>query len=290
MAMDSVQVLMATAQGLGLELTAEAYQALATLPDSHAADMITRVSTKVARGSLNNPSNYICAAIKRGYTTNDTYSQLKAAGLAPAIGGGGSYNAPPPTNGLTEVSSEEGNAAFQLAMQQALISGVLLSQDAANALMSLPSQHAAAILEFVAVNKAELPDPSQHILATVAQTKAQISVAVTPVVPQVVPPANPHVPSLIPPDITPLELLMTQLNQENLWGDQQLDVGTLLALRCLPQNEAVEMVQQFSGKGRGKGGGIANINNYMQAAVAKIQKEQQGQQLSITNGASFSPY
>jgi len=294
------QIIVQAAQGLGLELTAEAYTAMASLPEAHIAELLQSVATKVAKGSLNNPSNYICAAIKRGYQSNDTWNQLKAtgmgdynqatgvtdyyqaSGMAPTAYPGPAAIGVPHMSEISwgEESTEEGNLALQLAMQNATVGGVLLTQEAANSLMSVPSQMAASILDYVAQKHHELRDPSNYIIATVAKkvqdkgkgkgggsTSAAYSSGGGGGGGK-----GKSRAAMIPNDISAVELKCVEVNAEGLWGEQQLDLNTLMSLRCLSQDVALNMLEQFVGKGRGKGGGIANINNYLQAGIAQIQK------------------
>jgi len=278
-----LSLIMQAAQGLGLELTAEAYASMSTLPESHIAELLQSVATKVAKGSLNNPSNYICAAIKRGYQSNDAWNAAKDAGLAPPP------NLGPTTMGVQrmsevtwgEESSEEGNMALQLAMQTATVAGVLLTQEAANALMAVPSQMAASILDYVAQKAGELRDPSNYIIATVAKKvgdkgkgkgsswgdsgKGEFGDSKGKGKGKGRRP-------MIPPDITTVELKCTEVNSLGLWGDQIIDLNTLMALRTLPSEISLTMLDQFVAKGRGKIGAIANINNYLQAGIAAIQR------------------
>jgi len=272
-------IVLATAQGLGLDLNAEAYASLGTLPESDAVELLTRVATKVSSGSLNNPSKYIGAAVARGYTSNETYSQLKVAGLAPSAG------APPEVSG---VSTEEGNLALQVAMQNAATAGVFITQEAANALMSVPSQTAASVLDYVARKHGELRDPSTYIIASIAkkgQGKGTGGASHSNGFE-----ASYEIPSSVvellqshPHDITPLERKCIELNASGLWQGQQIDISTLFALRCLPPNQAIDILDVFASKGRGKGGTISNINNYLQAGVAKVQR---GDLIGLTGGSA----
>eukprot|EP00439_Symbiodinium_sp_Y106_P078345 s462_g17.t1 len=75
----------------------------------------------------------------------------------------------------------------------------------------------------------------------------------------------------VPPDVTVMERAVLDLNQRDLWNGQNLDANSLLALRCLPEEQAMDLLGSLYSKGTGKGGvSIANPNNYLQAAIAKI--------------------
>lgn len=291
-----ISLIMQAAQGLGLELTAEAYASMSTMPESHIAELLQSVASKVAKGTLNNPSNYICAAIKRGYQSNDQWSIAKESGVAPPP------NLGPTTMGVQrmsevawgEESSEEGNLALQLAMQTATVAGVLLTQEAANALMAVPSQMAASILDYVAQKNSELRDPSNYIIATVAKKVSDKGKGKD---------FGKGAPSdfgggdkgkgkgkgrrpMIPPDISPIELKCVEVNGLGHWGDQAIDLATLMAFRTLPLEISITMLDQFIAKGRGKGGSISNINNYLQAGIAQVQK---GDLSGLTGGLPVAP-
>ncbi|CAE7524764.1 unnamed protein product [Symbiodinium sp. CCMP2456] len=75
----------------------------------------------------------------------------------------------------------------------------------------------------------------------------------------------------VPPDVTLMERAVLDLNQRDLWNGQNLDANSLLALRCLSEEQAMDLLGSLYSKGTGKGGvSISNPNNYLQAAIAKI--------------------
>ncbi|CAE8611681.1 unnamed protein product [Polarella glacialis] len=80
---------------------------------------------------------------------------------------------------------------------------------------------------------------------------------------------------MVPPDVSQVESAVLELNEANYWPDQPLSVATLLTLRCIPQEQAMEMLVNLQGKGMGKGGGkgISSPNNYLQAAIVKMVRE-----------------
>lgn len=310
-----ISVIQSIAQGMGLapmldSFTEETYLALCTLPEAHVSELLQSVAFKVAKGTLTNPSNYICAAVSRGYTPNDSFKGAKGyssgkgyspAGKGPSYDSSGWYSSTPAG---AQSDPDAGNLALQAAMQSATSAGVQLTQEAANSLMTVPSTTAADILEYVAVKYHELRDPSNYIIATIFKKgqqkgdkgydsygdkgggKGKFK--------------GPRPLKSIPQDLTPLERAVVDLNQEALWGAQEIDFNTVLALRCLPQHEAMAILTSFGGKGRsGKGGDIFNINNYLQAAVAKTQRGSDdwgtsvariGAQWGVSNTAGYEAF
>jgi len=62
-----------------------------------------------------------------------------------------------------------------------------------------------------------------------------------------------------------------ELNSQDLWSGQSLSVETLLALRNVRQDQALQLLSSLESKGRGKGSvSVQNPNNYVQAAVVKM--------------------
>ncbi|CAE8641155.1 unnamed protein product, partial [Polarella glacialis] len=80
---------------------------------------------------------------------------------------------------------------------------------------------------------------------------------------------------MVPPDVSTVESAVLELNEMGLFP-QPLSVNTLLTLRCIPQDAAMEMLNNLHSKGKGKGG-ISNVNNYLQAAVVKAVREGGGE-------------
>lgn len=63
-----------------------------------------------------------------------------------------------------------------------------------------------------------------------------------------------------------------ELNSQDLWSGQSLSVETLLSLRNVRQDQALQLLSSLESKGRGKGSvSVQNPNNYVQAAVVKIE-------------------
>jgi len=61
-----------------------------------------------------------------------------------------------------------------------------------------------------------------------------------------------------------------ELNAQDLWSGQSISVETLLSLRNLRQDQALQLLGSLDFKGRVNS--IQNPNNYVQAAVVKIEK------------------
>jgi len=295
---------------LGLALSGEATQALETLPQEHAWELLDVVKSKAEGGHIKNPSNYICATIARGYVPQAdggamTASIARAGGAVPPTHPGGLPNgtglvrrrgADETSDDLQAYLASTGfdDAANQLLASKGMIkaqqAGLSLNDDAVKALLHLPPEHAAELLENVAEKCSMLRDPSNYIVATVARgfvpkagpltMAAQAAVgpgsggAVPVVVPALRPaPLQTGPTSLVPPDLTPVESRVVEMNAMDLWSGQPINVETLLALRCVPQDQALQLLSSLEAKGRGKGSvTIQNPNNYVQAAVVKIKK------------------
>jgi len=86
--------------------------------------------------------------------------------------------------------------------------------------------------------------------------------------------AGPRGPNdLVPPDLSQVEAKVLELNAQDLWSGQQINVETLVAMRCVRQDQALQLLGSLEAKGRGKGGiSVRDPNNYVQAAVVKIGK------------------
>jgi len=61
-----------------------------------------------------------------------------------------------------------------------------------------------------------------------------------------------------------------ELNAQDLWSGQSISVETLLSLRNVRQDQALQLLGSLEAKGRVNS--IQNPNNYVQAAVVKIEK------------------
>jgi len=199
-------------------------------------------------------------------------------------------------NGYDAAAARLASSKGMLKAQQAQLQ---LNDDAVRALLQLEPAYASELLETVADKHATLRDPSNYIVATIARGFVP-KAGGPPVVPtgatgHVVPPkatahsswvppayangsvaktAVVHGPtSLVPLNVSPLEAKVMELNAQDLWYGQVMSVETLLALRCIHQDQALQLLGSLEAKGRGKGGvAIQNPNNYVQAAVVKIRK------------------
>mmetsp|Transcript_58792 Transcript_58792/g.140141 ORF Transcript_58792/g.140141 Transcript_58792/m.140141 type:complete len:362 (+) Transcript_58792:73-1158(+) len=289
----------------GLELNDEAHHALASMQPDHVEELLQSVTRKVQIGTVTNASNYICAAIKRGYTSNESYQAAKGDGKGGSFGsfagrGKGPVGGKPSSDG--EVHA---------ALQRVAAAGVMLSEEATAALNQVLPEHAVEILDHVILKAGELRDPSNYVAATIARGyqprndfkgglgegkfggKGKYDdYGAQKLQPQHWPPessswgkssygdaswatssTNARPAAVLPSDITALEQMVVDLNLEGLWGEQQFDVNTLLMLRCVPEGQAKELLGSFAGKARamkGKGKGISNINNFVQSAIVKI--------------------
>jgi len=308
---------------LGMDLSNEAMAALEQLPFSHSSELLEATKQKFESGHLKDPSNYICATVSRGYVPRTGGKGAIGAGGAPGGKGGGG-------KGGFKNESYEAAAASLIntpGMQKAEEAGVSLSDDAVQALLTIPASHASEILEAVAEKHAELRDPSNYVIATInrgyvprtdggakAGGKGGGNLYDTiygkggkpgdfhggkgpnnygaPIggsgnygyghgnstwggAPSNGPPPrrNNH---LLPSDLSRVESAVLELNDQDLWSGQEINCATLLSLRCIGEEDAMELLQNLQGKGLSKGGtgkGISNLNNYIQAAVAKIAKE-----------------
>eukprot|EP00933_Yihiella_yeosuensis_P040356 TRINITY_DN34645_c0_g1_i1.p1 TRINITY_DN34645_c0_g1~~TRINITY_DN34645_c0_g1_i1.p1 ORF type:complete len:392 (-),score=120.00 TRINITY_DN34645_c0_g1_i1:139-1314(-) len=269
---------------LGLDLNQEALQALSTLPQDHALELLDATATKAASGTMKSVSNYVCATIARGYVSRADGSS-KGAGKGP-IGPSGR-----PLSG----AEYEAAAAALIAtpgMQKAEQVGLQLTDEAVQSLLRLPAAHASELLEVVATKSttAGLKDPSNYVIATIARGY-QPRGAGGPAMGGFGggfgggdmfggQPAGGkgsgvgRQSGLIPPDCTQVESAVLELNEADYFGGQPLSVSTMLTLRCIPQNQAMEMLNSLAAKGMGKGAkGIRDVNSYLQAAVAKIVRE-----------------
>mmetsp|Transcript_48521 Transcript_48521/g.90927 ORF Transcript_48521/g.90927 Transcript_48521/m.90927 type:complete len:381 (+) Transcript_48521:55-1197(+) len=295
---------------LGLELDGSAKEALSSLPGDDAVELLRTLSQKVATGRVRDASNYVCATIARGYVS-------QANGGAQAFVQ--SQYAAQGEPGKPMVQDSE-VAAVRLqstvGMIKAQQAGVDLNDDAIKALLKLPTHHASQLLEQVAEKKGVIRDLSNYVCATVARgfhPKESVGVAPSMMLRSHAPKyqssplaglqqmsaskgggvfgkgkGKEAVPNttveLIPPDISMMERAVLDLNQRDLWHGQNLDANSLLALRCLPQEQAMDLLGALYSKGSGKGSvSIANPNNYLQAAIAKIIRDG-----GVTTGRNFT--
>jgi len=315
----------ACAAELGILLDASSAAALATLPEVHAIELLGSVADKVASGHIKNPSNYVVATISRGYVPKAAGGAQAYAYQVHTTGKGGS-----PQNADDMAAAHLAASHGMVVLQQA---NIQLRDEAMQALLTLPTEHASQLLEQVA-SKTGIRDPSNYVCATVAKGYLPQETALFGQPP---PPSTPHPylnpgwgteassfkgekgrgteassfkgekgrgteagsfkgekglrpetrsdggksqqastgPALVPPDATQLEMAVLDLNAQDLWQSQRVDANSLLALRCVSEEQALGLLGSLYAKGAGKGKGsvnIGNLNNYIQAAVKKIMK------------------
>lgn len=250
----------------GIGLSDDAAAALAQLAVEHAEELLAFVLSK--HGELRDPSNYIASTVARGF---------KSRREGPVPGG---HFAGPSARGAATATHDVERAKQR--MQEA---GVELDQMAWAAIESLPAEHALEIMDYVAENHRFLRNPSSYVSSTVSRgfvsRKGGIGAPSSSLLggkgpPAFYPAATAHAaplstnPALIPPDVTPLERRVLQVNAQVLSPSQQVDFQTYLALRCVPQWQAEELLQTV----QAKCSVIASPCNYIQAAVTKIQRGQ----------------
>lgn len=306
---------------LGLDLSNEAMASLERLPLNHATELLEATQQKFQSGHLKDPSNYIIATVSRGYVPRS--GSKGAIGASGGKGGGG--------KGKHENYEAAAAALINTSgMQKAEQAGLSLSDDAVQALLTIPASHASEILEAVAEKHTDLRDPSNYVITTI--TRGYVprsdgggksgggkggpgtlydaiygskggkgrgyddfqggkggghSSVYGPIGGSGNYPnyggggwgGGPSQPTrrntnLLPNDLSKVESAVLELNDQDLWSGQEINCATLLSLRCIGEEDAMEFLQNLQGKGRSKGSkGIGNLNNYIQAAVAKIVKE-----------------
>jgi len=295
---------------LQLQVNEEAFTALLKLPEDHAFELLDAVAQKSARGEVKDISNYISATISRGYV--------------PRSGGGGCGGCGGMKRSYAESfpKGDDDTAASALinsrGMQQAEAVGLQLTDEAVHALLTVPTSHASEILEAVAEKHTELRDPSNYVVATIRRGYIPRGAEGS------LPPGKGvkgkgkggdggfgggsfggygvgmgsvfapqghgggkgerHRRDLVPTDVTAVESAVLELNDLGLFPDQPLNVSTLLTLRCIPEDKAMEMVENLKAKGIGKGKAVSNPNNYLQAAVCKVVREGGGSGTSPSAG------
>jgi len=229
---------MLKAQQAQLQLNDEAVRALLQLEPDHASELLETVADKHKRTALRDPSNYIVATIARGFVP-------KAGGPPVSASGVTGHVVHPPTRVLPLVAPR------------------------------------------VAPSAPPAPPPAPPPVSLPVPPRAP------PPAPPPAPPATP--PSLAPPayangsvaktegvhvptkpgfsNLSAVEAKVVELNAQDLWSGQSISVETLLSLRNVRQDQALQLLSSLDAKGRGKGSvSIQNPNNYVQAAVVKIEK------------------
>jgi len=289
---------------LGLDINDEAMTALISLPQEHAFELLDAVAQKASSGQVKSASNYVCATISRGYVSR--------AGGGSAPGRNSASSLPPLSAGEYEAAAAA--LISTPGMQKAESVGLQLTDEAVQALLRIPSSHASELLEVLAGKVGTLRDPSNYVIATIAKGytprsqgggkggdmgggygggmgggmgggyggdsygmgggdswssggfggKGDGGKG-----------KGERKGGMVPPDVSTVESAVLELNEMGLFP-QPLSVNTLLTLRCIPQDAAMEMLNNLHSKGKGKGG-ISNVNNYLQAAVVKAVREGGGE-------------
>ena len=313
-------------QHLGLRLDSNAMGAMRTLPLDHALELAKNVKDKVASGHIRNASSYVCATVVRGYVPEanggaQAFCQAQSTEPTHQVPAAALQVVPNPPNvaGAGDMTLAVARLTSTIGMVKAAAAGVSLSDEAVQALLKLPTQHASSLLEQVAEKKDVIRDLSNYVIATVARgyhpkegglvgghlgvhqsrPKAMPEQPLAPIA-QVLPslPLQPQFSlqrganapperskgkgktkekeslELVPSDASTVEMAILDLNQKDLWDGQRLDAESLLALRCIPEEQGMDLLGSLYSKGTGKGNvKIRNPNDYVQAAVAKIIRE-----------------
>jgi len=292
---EAVQALEEIREDYALELV-EAVKAKADA--GHIKNPSNYICATIARGYVPEADGGAVTAMSR---TGSQQAEIPMASEAPFITHAGEkrkapvYVPPPRKRGfeIDRAVDEHHNAEFdpdaaeQLAasrgMQRAHESGLELTEEAAKALLQLQPEHASELLETVVDKHATLRNPSNYIVATVARGfvprveqvamatgSSSASLSAPGHIPAVLMQNGPM--SLVPSDVTPVESRVLELNAQAVL-ERPLSAETLLALRCVDEGSALQLLSSLEAKGRGKGNVIIqNPNNYVQAAVVKIKK------------------
>lgn len=294
------------AQEVNMPLDEQALKALAGLPSDHAVELLEGTIEK--RDTLRNPSSYITSIVSRGFVPRSGKGYGKAG---PSVG--------------EALSAADLAARGVTSIWRLQDMGVELTDEALRALSTLPAEHAAEIVDFVADSpQGHFRDPSNYIASTVARgfvsrrgngssppmgvyegggkgeghygsggkgdshyggagsgggggyggggggSPAPWRGSAPAAAVSAPPPAPMLSQSMIPHDVSSLEMRIMQLNAMNLWKDLQIDLPSYLALRCVPQHQALEILDAMEAKS--KFTGISSPCNYVQATIAKIQK------------------
>lgn len=249
----------------GVELDVEALQALEKLPSDHAVEILTYVAEN--HNYLRNPSKYVTSTCARGFVPKPA-----GKGTSSDLGQGGGTSVAA-TVGPGAATDPETMEKLLLKAQQV---GVTFTNEALNAMANLSQEKAAELLESVLDRSQELRDPSQYIVNAVMNgfqlkrtpgygngsggygagqgADGNQGLGMNP--------------KQVPPDITPLERRVLQVNTSAYPQGEQIDLNSYLALRCLPDWHAAEMLDTLEAKH----GAITSPCNYIQAAVSKIQR------------------
>eukprot|EP00933_Yihiella_yeosuensis_P068361 TRINITY_DN7391_c0_g1_i1.p1 TRINITY_DN7391_c0_g1~~TRINITY_DN7391_c0_g1_i1.p1 ORF type:complete len:525 (+),score=139.87 TRINITY_DN7391_c0_g1_i1:37-1575(+) len=282
-----MEELLVRAQQAGLQLTNEALNAIANLPPEHSAELLEFVLEKGPE--LRDPSNYIVSTVARGFTSRKSKT-FPQKGFPPGGKGGGGGDFGGGFAPVSTMSSEEAQQALSRQAQRVQDAGVVLDENAKNALATLPGEHAAEMLEYVADNAGQLRNPSNYISSTVARGfvprgakggkgggkgggcggkggddgfgKGSGGKSVPGI-------RESHVPQ----DCSQIERRILVINATMYANSEKIDLGSYLALRCLPEWRQAEILSSLEAKS----GMIGSPCNYIQAAVTKAAREARGE-------------
>jgi len=238
---ETMEQLLLKAQQVGVMLSNEALTSLAQLPPEHSVELLEFVLDRAQ--DLRHVSNYIVGTVARGFKSQ---KGTKRGG--------------------------ESQEAVQRYCKHLQENGIQLDPSAHQALGNIPANDAVEILEFVAENAGHLKSPSAYICGSVSRVSGANGSADSNWTPESVGMNPQHVPS----DITFLERRVLSVNASS--QGEQIDLTSYLALRCLPEWHAREMLDSL----QARKGAISSPCNYIQAAVSKIIRGQ--------HGRGYAPY
>lgn len=260
----SIDRLLERAKQVGLSINGEALSAIAGLPSDHAAELLEFVLEKAPE--LRDPSNYIMSTIARGFKPRRSMGSSQRAGASSStstsFGGQSSFGGGAPADSQDVISQ---------GLQRLSELGLQIDDSARQALATLSAEHASEMIDYVAENYNHLRNPSNYISSTVARG----------FVPRGQKGSDKgkggkgggsagnfqHVPN----DVSLIERRATHINS-NLAPEMRIDFVTYLALRCLPEWQAADLLDGLEMRISS----ISNPCNYLQAAVTKIQRGDKG--------------
>eukprot|EP00930_Biecheleria_cincta_P096875 TRINITY_DN88652_c0_g1_i1.p1 TRINITY_DN88652_c0_g1~~TRINITY_DN88652_c0_g1_i1.p1 ORF type:complete len:442 (-),score=107.77 TRINITY_DN88652_c0_g1_i1:30-1301(-) len=157
----------------GLSLDSAALEALGKLPEEQALELLESVAQKVSSGHIKNPSNYVCATIARGYVSEaqggaTAFKAAREHGSGGNASNGSHYGAAQSWHETSEMELAN-QLSGTVGMMKAQQAGLQLNEEAAQALLKLPTDHASQLLEQTAERLDSLRDPSNYIMATIAK-------------------------------------------------------------------------------------------------------------------------
>jgi len=240
---ETMEQLLVKAQQVGVVLSNEALSSLAELRPEDSVELLEFVLDRAQ--DLRNVSNYIVGTVTHGFKSRK----------------GGRR------------SGGDAQEAVQRYSKHLQENGFLLEPSAQQALASIPANDAAEILEFVTENAGYLKNLSSYVCGSVSRLAGANGGADYSWTPESVGMNPKHVPA----DITSLERQVLKVNASTL--GEQIDLTSYLALRCLPEWHAKEMLDSL----QARKGTISSPCNYIQAAVNKITRGQHGR-------GGYAPY